>query len=244
MDQYASCQKILCVDGKHNIATPEWDVIEIPRRYPLLCMADVWEAALAAAEFETMLYLESDRILPTNYLTSASLVPPMTFAYSELLVRPLRACTLDEVFQFQDGTFTHVPVVPDWRLSCPLDKSELWPAKCPFSGNVAFQKQTYLSTPGMDPTFIGPGFVDIDLFITTTEVGCRFITLPGVETHLYHTYNMSEYAFHRINVWNRIKMMKKWSLPITPELLGHCDTYDIPVNAVKADKPYPCTLHA
>ena len=69
MDGYQDCQKILVADETTNISPDGWDVVEVPRPKGQFNWAAMWDAGVAMSKHDKILYLDSDRILPRDYLT-------------------------------------------------------------------------------------------------------------------------------------------------------------------------------
>lgn len=240
---YADCEKILCVDGRANVRPDSWTVVEIPRKHRHFSWADSWNAAVERASFETMLMLDSDRILPRNYLELVTTaVKDMTFAYSGSLFRAERDCRQDELFAFQDEAEINFPIRPEKRQACPPDASVTRAGKNPMSGNTGLTRSTYRVTGGIDPTFVGWGYVDTDYYVKTHRMKCEYVALPARELHLHHGYGVNDFEFHRNNVWNQIKFLRKWGFEVSDGLLESAASYRIDPDTIRPDKSYPVSI--
>jgi len=86
MDLYEHCQKTLVVDGKSNVWPNDWMVIEVPRKGKYHSWKEMWDIGVSTASNDTVLYLESDRVLPTDYLlTILENIKDNKILYSECL---------------------------------------------------------------------------------------------------------------------------------------------------------------
>jgi hypothetical protein len=192
MEGFADCQKILVVDGQTNIRPEGWEVIEVPRPLGVFNWASMWEAGVDASTNENIIYLDSDRILPLDYLTKVeevlkdnvvlfcgSLFNFKEYHDPEEILDIQQTMTLDKI---RDDWATYKVLFdydPRWRL--PLNG----PGKGPCSGNTAFTKTTFKRSGGVDPWFEGHGaYADTDYHKQLHEMGVEFIDMDVPELHL------------------------------------------------------------
>lgn len=225
MDRYEECQKILVVDGETNIRPDGWDVIEVPRLRGKFNWSSMWRAGVDASAHDKVLYLDSDRVLPTDYLAriDAELKDDVVLFCGSLFnfkeyqdpedVIALRDVSLDEIRDGWDKYKIMFDYDPRWLL--PIDG----PGKGPCSGNTAFTKATFLKSGGVDPWFEGHGaYADTDFHKQLWEMGVKFVDMDVPEFHLKHPKmgdENEELTMRDIEVLslnNFIYHCKKWNL--------------------------------
>lgn len=163
-------------------------------------------------KYDKIVLLDSDRVLPPYYFTSAlgRLRPKMAITIRKLY-------TL--IHDYTDGEINsgRVRKYPDFRRG-PLRFGR----KNLFSGNTLMYKKDYLDAGGMDEDFYGYGFADNDMTMTVERLGYKILYLPGDEYHLRHpptyiqngaTVNQNERkALMAVNV---LKFCFKWRIKPT-----------------------------
>jgi len=219
MDNISKCKIIVCVDGKSNIDFAE--TIEVNRKTNFYCWADCVEAGLNFLENEKILYLDSDRILPIDYLnTILPLVDDKSFVFPKHLMQFHSDEELSTIKKIRDnpGSLNHLYRSDPRIYSNPIDAVR---KKNPMSGCVAFTKKCYVESKGFDSSFQGWGYPDIDYFMSTYQQGYKFTPVDCVELHLSHPYvDYESDIFHNrsmvrlMGLWNGVKFCKKWKLPI------------------------------
>ncbi len=220
MQGYESCQKILVVDGKLVGHYPEFEVCEVVRNGPYFNWSRSWGAGLARCQFDTVWYLESDRILPPNYISLiAQNIKPRSVLYSQYLFKLKHNVDFAIAKKLRDLSQAWGPVVPkrfsrqamlDRRLPHPPDPNFLHYGKASFSGNAAFLRSTLNEIGGVDERYEGAGLFDTDLHYAACARGVLLVKLPATELHQNHTYSIRSDEFILINIWNALLFCKKW----------------------------------
>lgn len=211
---FNDCQLIVSCDrDSPKPALRDSTTIVVPRRNSLYCWADAINAGIACADFDQILYLDCDRILPTTYLKSImSHADEGCFLYSSALYRMNEFESLETVRGVRDGILPLFNYAyPDYRFPHDYDprKTGIQAGKGPFSGNCSFSKSAYRESGGVDPLFIGAGYVDQEYWFRCRNQGFAFKALPCNEIHLYHPGSM----FNRLDgVWNCHYMARKHNL--------------------------------
>lgn len=225
MDLYDSCQKTLVTDGKTDYIPFGWDVVQVPRINNEFCWSYMWEAGIETARYETILYLDSDRLLPRNYLTLLN-VQDMEFVFTSRHFQVLKEVSLEkcqefltrgsEIGAFIDDDFIGM-FIYEPRYRTPIHG----PGKNVMSGNTAFTKTTYRLLGGVDPWYRGHGaYADTDFHFLAASKGCRFTDLEVTELHLPHDKlengtALDTMSLHRKGLDNLIHYCCKWGLPMT-----------------------------
>jgi hypothetical protein len=219
MDGYPQCQKILCVDRTTNVCPADFEVLEVQRPGRFIHWATVREAALSRARYENILWLDSDRILPRDYLRRAlAVLAENTFVFPARLYNLLADVPTDLLKRIRDNIQAYPNLLQaDHRAY--RDPAHATASKNPMSGCVAFTKTTYQNSGGVDPAYHGWGYSDTDYFMTTFRAGCRFVPLDCDELHLKHHRGpddsfQSYRLFGLMNLWNGAYYYRKWKLPL------------------------------
>lgn len=213
-EDFDECEKILCVDGKlSERPVGDWQVLEIPRRGPHYCWADVLNAGVQAASQSYVFYYDSDRIIPQGHVQyclevlrqrAVYIYAPRLYAFwKEVLDRP----TLCHAVHEPEACLSTC-LYPDFRVSNP----EHYEHKNPFSGGVAFRKATFLEHGGFDPRYVGWGYPDFDFFQHVTRLGVELVQVPTAELHLQHPYQADKRTVELHNAWNCWQYVEKWQL--------------------------------
>ena len=227
MASYDKCQKILVLDGELNVDFEELEVVPLDRGYNFN-WSDAWWAGVNHCENEKILYLDSDRLLPLDYLEKIEpLIDDGKFVYASnmftLCLWPGKG-TVDKFLQMtpkevreelcdlKDGM-----IVDDTKLKFPVARH----GKNPMSGNTAFTKSTFVSSGGVDPWYSGHGaFADSDYFMQMHKEGAEFVDVEeSIELHFGHTKkdeygkNLSAKELGLSSLDNFIYYCKKWKIP-------------------------------
>ncbi len=227
MDLYDKCQKILCVDGESNILLPDFTVCKVKRPRNLFNWAEAWKTGIEKATSEKILYLDSDRILPTNYLVELEkTIKDARFVYSSNLVRLTRDYNLSQIRNIRDGKIDYAHE-KDRRLPHPPNMDVVSLGKNPFSGNTAFTKKTYKDTGGVDPCYEGWGYPDTDYYLRTYKAGYEFFAINCTELHLLHPYSVETKLLKLMNLWNGSRMAKKFKMQLDQSLINRMKEYNI-----------------
>jgi hypothetical protein len=231
MDGYAHCQKILCVDGYCDISVPNFDVICVKRNKDFFNWSSMWNASISISKFDNILYLDSDRILPKNYLTKVvSRLEDDKFIYSKVLVRLNKFYELETVKQVRDNPNKHRNLWDvDFRLPHPPSLAVLSLGKNPMSGNTAFTKATWVKTGGIDAGFEGWGFPDTEYYLRTWKMGMKFETIDCVELHLHHGYAVDTKILQLMNLWNAYKLADNLNMELDENMKTRMKKYNLDI---------------
>jgi len=226
MELYPSCQKTLVVDGKINIVPKDWEIIQIPRIGDEFCWARMWDAGVYSARFDTVLYLDSDRLLPTNYLDKVlDNINEDLFLFTSKHFMVLNDLSIESCKLFLKssnvkGIFIEDDYIGSVRYEPRLGEPVYGPGKNVMSGNTAFTKKTYARLGGADPWYCGHGaFADTDFLLHSFHGGCRALDLNLPELHYHHTKtneggDLGEMKLRRMGLNNFIYYCQKWNLPM------------------------------
>ncbi len=220
MEGYKDCQKILCIDGDDNtLNLPDFDLVKVKRRNKYFNWSVAWNAGINASKFDKILYLDSDRILPKNYLTLLNdMVGDGVFVYSKTLVHLNDHYYTDFVKDIRDRPYAYNKYWRhDPRMPHPPNSSVLMIGRNPMSGNTAFTKHTWEITGGVDNTFEGWGWPDTEYYIRSWKMGMKFSTIDCVELHLHHEYAIKNDRFKLMHIWNACKLADKFKLELNDD---------------------------
>lgn len=230
MEIYPNCQKILCVDGECEPITGFENVqVERPNKYYNWSAA--WEKGVDAAEFDNILYIDADRILPVDFLTKIlDLYEDNTFIFPAKIANmkiPVDTITLKKIREnilFYEDMYS---------LEERATSSEnCIGRKNPMSGCVAFTKKTYLNSGKVDPYYEGWGYPDTDYFLQTLKKGFNFVSVPCTEIHIYHSNDLRK-GKGLMNLWNGIRFCKKWKLPVSDFLKKQSYNLKVDINKIE-----------
>ena len=229
MDMYKNCQKILCVDEHSDIKLTDFDIICVKRKNNDFNWAAMWNAAISIAKFENILYLDSDRILPKNYLNKVILqLQDNKFIYSKFLFRLHKFCKLEMVKKIRDNPYKYKDFwYVDGRMPHPPNLEVLSFGKNPMSGNTAFTKKTWIETGGIDPSFNGWGFPDTDYYFRMLKIGMNFEIIDCAELHLYHDYAVDKKIFKLMNLWNAHKLATKFNIELDEDIKSQMERCNV-----------------
>jgi hypothetical protein len=180
----------------------------------------MWDAGVASARYEKVLYLDSDRLLPPSYLEEV--VPKIkdgVFVFTtqhflmteEMSLEQCKEALVDETLLATTGKLRFDP-----RFAEPVHG----PGKNVMSGSTAFTKTTYWALGGVDPWYRGHGaYADTDFHFTARVGGCRFLDLEVPEIHFIHPKRhgkkaLGEMKLRRLGLDNFIYYCLKWNLPM------------------------------
>lgn len=224
MEGYSSCQKTLVVDGRcaHNV--PGWSKIEVPRIGGKFCWGNMWAAGVSTARHQKILYLDSDRILPKNYLSLIeSRMEENAFLFTSrhfLALKELSKPLCSEFLENPDNVFMDERFLGAMRFEARFQNPVHGPGKNVMSGNTAFTKKTYLRSGGVDKWYCGHGaFADTDFHMRAAQVGCKFIDLQVPELHCHHSKqgesgeDLDDKTLRMAGLDNFIYYCDKWGLP-------------------------------
>lgn len=223
---YEKCQKILVVDGRlQTVAPPEFEVVQVPRINNKFSWASMWNAGICSSRYPKVLYLDSDRLLPNNYLQQVyENLADNQFLFTSLHFMVVKDAPLELCKEFLNQDPTQGLFQDERFQSCFLfearHKTPLYgPGKGVMSGNTAFTKETYWRLKGVDPWYCGHGaYADTDLQLTALKAGCSFVDLKAIELHYHHEKingeeSLSNQDLKELALENFIYYCKKWQLP-------------------------------
>lgn len=224
MNLYDQCQKTLIVDEKVNVVYSDWNVIEVPRIDGKFSWSNMWQSGVGSAQFDKVLYLDSDRLFPPRFLEMVvenTEDDTFVFTSNHFMMReeiPVEECNkiLDlEISEFVESFLRHL--IYDPRYKEPV----YGPGKNVMSGGTAFTRKTFYRLGGVDPYYSGHGaFADTDFHLTAKVGGCRFIDLEIPELHFPHPKlnkkgkDISEARLKRMGLDNFLYYCTKWNLPL------------------------------
>lgn len=218
MPLYEDCQKTLVVDGRTNLVVPDWSIVEVPRVDDgKFCWSYMWDAGVCSSRYENVLYLDSDRLLPENYLVD--LLPQIrddAFVFTSNHFMLLRELPLGECKRLlKDGLEDFIGVARyEPRFLEPIHG----PGKNVMSGSTAFTKETYFRLGGVDQWYRGHGaYADTDFHFSAKVGGCDFIDLRIPEYHYPHPKkhgdkDLKKMELRRLGLDNYIYYCYKWGL--------------------------------
>ena len=227
MKLFDKCQKMLVVDGKPNKLVPEFDYIRVPRINNQFSWANMWNAGVATAKHEVILYLDSDRLLPTYYLENVlDTIRDDVFVFTSRHFMVIKEVSIENCKQFlksrqQDGVFIDDRFVGHLKYEPRFWQPVHGPGKNVMSGNTAFTKKTYMRLGGVDPWYRGHGaYADTDFHLHAAANGCEFLDLEAPELHYHHakldekSLELDEISLYKLGLDNFIYYCHKWGLPM------------------------------
>lgn len=227
MPLYKESQKILVFDGKSDFVPNDWQAVQVPRINGEFCWGRMWDAGVFSSNNENIVYLDSDRLLPKNYLELINEnIQDDLFIFSSMHFmmtqkQPIHICksilskTLEDLF---DDDFAMTTLRYEVRHRDPYHGS----GKNVMSGSTAFTKKTYKRIGGVDHWYCGHGaFADTDFHMQASINDCGFLDLGISELHLSHEkLNDKNDEIQDKDLWilsldNFIYYCEKWKLPLS-----------------------------
>lgn len=235
MPLYDQCQRILVVDGKIDKAPDDWEPVQVPRHAGKFCWGRMWDAGVCTAVHENIVYLDSDRLLPRNYLELVSRkLKPDTFIFTSkhfMMMKELSVQSCQKFLSHKNPMFllAHDEFLGSARYEPRLGEPVHEPSKNVMSGSTAFTKKTYMRLGGVDHWYCGHGaFADTDFHLQAAMGGCKFIDLEIPELHFPHNKlgedkkALDNETLYKLGLDNFIYYCFKWSLPMAlAEGLAH-----------------------
>jgi hypothetical protein len=228
MGYFEECQKTIVLDGDVPEVVDGFEVIRVPRIAGSFNWARMWDAGVASARYPIVWYLDSDRLLPRNYIQLLmETVKDDVFAFTTRHFMVLEELTEEAITSF----LTHeeperLLMSPEYLGKLKFDprfpSPPMGPGKNVMSGNTAFTKKTYLKLKGVDPWYRGHGaYADTDFHMAAERAGCDFHDLEVPELHCHH-HKLSDQKealptamLHQLGLDNFIYFCKKWDLPMS-----------------------------
>lgn len=246
MPLYDESQRTLVVDGKVDAIPSDWEHVQVPRSDGKFCWGRMWDAGVCTARNEQIVYLDSDRLLPKNYLQLvAKKVKDDLFLYTSkhfMMTRELSVASCKKFLENRNpmallghdeflGSAKYEP-----RYGDPVHE----PSKNVMSGSTAFTKRTYMRLGGVDHWYCGHGaFADTDFHLQAATGGCEFLDLELPELHYPHnklgvdSKALDNQSLYMMALDNFIYYCSKWGLPMAlAEGLAHRSGVKRPSNYV------------
>lgn len=238
MPGYDECQKILVVDGEEsNIYPNDFQVILCKRPKKHFNWALAWDLGIKNSIYDKIWYLDSDRILPTNYLkTLYEEIEEDCFVYSSQIVSMKENIALETARKCRKDPYLYWDYYKeDWRLPNPPNMEFLSMGKNPMSGNTGFTKNTFLKSGGLDYSFEGPALADTDYYYKTYLKRFKFKTIPCLELHLKHEYSIHITDREYMYMYNALKVCKKYGLKPSVRLAERLKASNVDPSFMKYD---------
>lgn len=221
MHLYNLCQKTLVADVSCSVSYPEWGIVQVPRLANKFCWGRMWDAGVFTAAFDKILYLDSDRLLPVNYLEKVNeLLKDDMFLFTSQHFMMEMELSIEEcksILGNPDHIFQNVDLSFELRHIEPL----YGPGKNVMSGSTAFTKSTFINLGGVDHWYCGHGaYVDSDFHRQAAMAGCSFVDLELPELHYPHRKlnngkAVNDYRFRRLALKSFIYYCQKWDIPMS-----------------------------
>jgi GT2 family glycosyltransferase len=193
MPLYEECQKTLVVDGRIHKYYEDWQTIEVPRVSGKFCWGRMWDAGVMSAKNENVIYLDSDRLLPSNFLEKVlSRIKDDTFLFTSSHFLMYKVLPTDECREFleDEDCFSNPKFVGLVQYDPRFKEPVHGPSKNVMSGSTAFKRSTYLKIGGVDHWYCGHGaYADTDFHYQASLAGCKFVDLFLPELHYPHSKN-------------------------------------------------------
>lgn len=208
---YAEAEKILCLDGQ-GWTPSEFKICNIERTNDFFCWAASLNTGVSAASNEMVLYMDCDRIIPTNFLLQAESMlreNPKSFVYLKNLFNLKRDENVENIKMIRDNVEKFRDVLkPDHRQNNP----EIFSRKNAMSGCVAFCKSHFMNLGGFDERFVGWGYPDYDFLMKALKSNSELISINASELHQKHQYTADHREFTLHNLYNMNQYVCKWDL--------------------------------
>lgn len=222
MDGFEECQKTLVVDGRLESYVAGWDVVQIPRIDGKFCWGRMWDAGVGTARHQKIVYMDSDRLLPNNFLSRmVEEIRDNTFVSTSIHFQALKELDWTQCKNVlyrlgsDDTIFADDVFIGNFFYEVRHQKPYHGPGKNVMSGSVGFTRKSYLKSGGVDHWYCGHGaFADTDYHMQTARLGYQFIDLKLPELHYYHTKdNYHRKDLEKMSFTNFSYYCQKWGLP-------------------------------
>lgn len=224
MPGYEDCQKVLVCDGKPRTIPKDFSTIIVPRINGQFSWSNMWEAGVSTAKHEIVWYLDSDRLLPPDYL---SLVKDLTthnvFIFSSrhyFVLKSMPIQVLQDLLPREDFLWDERAEAA-FRYEARYLEPPPGPGKNVMSGNTAFTKSTFFALKGVDPWYCGHGaFADTDFHMTAKVAGCTFVDTKANEFHYHHEKieagkALSDQELFQLSLRNFTYYCLKWDISLS-----------------------------
>lgn len=224
MPLYDRCQRTLVVDGKIDRIPHDWQAVQVPRLGGGFCWGRMWDAGVYSARHANIVYLDSDRLLPRNFLELAAdraADDVFVFTSKHFLMsaaHPVEECKRLLAAGDVEEMLLHPDFFGKYRFEARHGQPYHGPGKNVMSGSVAFTKKTYTRLGGVDQWYCGHGaFADSDFHMQASVGGCSFVDLEIPEFHYPHdkvdgSRAIDEKTLYRMGLDNFIYYCHKWGL--------------------------------
>lgn len=227
MPLYDQCQRTLVVDGKIDRVPEDWQAVQVPRVEGKFCWGRMWDAGVCSAKNENIIYLDSDRLLPKNFLEKTQkAIKHGAFVYTSkhlMMVDevPLDLCKKLLATRDLEEMLSRPETIGHFRYEPRHGEPFHGPSKNVMSGSVGFTKTTYNVLGGVDHWYCGHGaYADSDFHMQAAVGGCSFIDLDVPELHFPHNKlgenrtELDQKTLYRMGLDNFIYYCHKWGLPM------------------------------
>jgi len=156
------------------------------------------------SEFEKIIILESDRILPQNYFSSVIEQLHDGLQITTLNMKKLAKEYVDFEICREEFDYFNESRSPENQLGM----RNMW------SGNTALMKSDFIKAGKMDESYVGYGWADSDMCLTMEKTGVKSIYRDETELHLWHppfTYGTVDQK--KLFVDNGLRLCRKWNKP-------------------------------
>lgn len=171
---------------------------------------------VSQCQSEKIILLDDDRILPAGYFSDIILQ-----LQEGLQITTCNSMKLDREYDDQEIINNRYGFTVDRKTQ----KHEQG-RRCMWSGNVAFMKQDFIKVGQMDEGYVGYGWDDTDMLLTTESHGIQSVYREDPEIHLWHlpaTYGIKDQKQLFIN--NGKRFCKKWNKPFPQFLRDEIEKY-------------------
>jgi len=226
MEFYDVCQKTIVVDGRIDRLREGWEYVQVPRVADKFCWGRMWDAGVCTAQYEKVLYLDSDRLLPADFLKRVlAAVEDDVFVFTSSHFQMLKEMSIEDCKLFlksmnEEGVFLDEKFMGSLRFEARYGDPIHRPGKNVMSGSTAFTKSTYLRLGGVDHSYCGHGaYADTDFHYAAAVGGCQFVDLQVPELHWPHKKRDGNKALSDVELWqksldNFVLYCLKWDLPL------------------------------
>jgi hypothetical protein len=201
---------LVCQDLKNtkidlSFIDKNYKIIDVNSKF--YCRSKFINIGVANSNSEILILLDSDRILPENYFTRIC-----KNLKENQCVTTEKLYSLDCEVSDEEIEENNLDLTKSFR--CIYNQMH---RRGTFSGNTVLYKRLFLKSGGMDESFVGYGYQDIDMAQSMIHLGARHGFLDDQEIHLYHGGKNADQIYQCVK--NGIKYCKKWQLDPDPILV-------------------------
>lgn len=185
-------------------------------RSNIYCRAKMCNIGVEKSTSEIIILLDSDRILPNDYFTKVcSEIEENQCVTTQNHWQLTHDVTDDDIYNEKYNSI--------YQPKCTKNKMH---KKGSFSGNTVLFKEAYDFAGGMDESYEGYGYQDIDFSRTMIQKGMNMIFRQEKELHLYHQKTLNA---KKNTIENGIKYCQKWNFYPSLELIKNGKSIGIDV---------------